>query len=113
MPAMIFTACRPLVALALLLAAVAPPSRAADAPHPRDVLRDDAALLVAPAATPAEGFKSADPRIRGVFLDVKPYNGRATRAFAWVGVPKVEPGKAVPGMVLVHGGGGTAFDKWV
>ena len=27
--------------------------------------------------------------------------------------PKAEPGKTVPGIVLVHGGGGTAFAEWV
>lgn len=25
----------------------------------------------------------------------------------------VKPGEKVPGMVLVHGGGGTAFEDWV
>ena len=28
-------------------------------------------------------------------------------------MPKLEPGKKAPGIVLVHGGGGTAFDAWV
>ena len=42
-----------------------------------------------------------------------PWKGKPTRVFAWIGMPKVEPGKAVPGIVLVHGGGGTAFDNWV
>ena len=37
----------------------------------------------------------------------------ATRVFAYYGLPKVAPGTKVPGMVLVHGGGGTAFDAWV
>jgi dienelactone hydrolase len=32
--------------------------------------------------------------------------------FAWVGLPANRSGK-VPGMVLVHGGGGTAFKEWV
>ena len=28
-------------------------------------------------------------------------------------MPEVKSGEKVPGMVLVHGGGGTAFDEWV
>lgn len=41
------------------------------------------------------------------------FHGKPTRVFAWLGVPKVQPGEKVPAMVLVHGGGGTAFDEWV
>lgn len=42
-----------------------------------------------------------------------PFKGRATRVFAWLGVPEVQTGQKVPAMVLIHGGGGTAFDEWV
>jgi dienelactone hydrolase len=50
--------------------------------------------------------------IRAIFFDGLPYRGRATRVFAWYGAP---PGGAheVPGIVLVHGGGGTAYQEWV
>ena len=54
----------------------------------------------------AEGMKAV------TFTGV-PFRGKPTRVFAWLGVPKVEPGQKVPAMVLVHGGGGTAFDEWV
>ncbi|MFM1943135.1 MAG: hypothetical protein RI897_2117 [Verrucomicrobiota bacterium] len=42
-----------------------------------------------------------------------PFQGRSTRVFAWLGVPEVAAGEKVPAMVLVHGGGGTAFEEWV
>ena len=48
-----------------------------------------------------------------IFFDGLPWKGKPTRVFAWVGVPKREPGKKAPGIVLVHGGGGTAFESWV
>ena len=41
------------------------------------------------------------------------YKGEPVRVFAWLGVPKVHHGQKVPAMVLVHGGGGTAFADWV
>lgn len=41
------------------------------------------------------------------------FQGRSTRVFAWLGVPEVAEGEKVPAMVLVHGGGGTAFEEWV
>ena len=50
---------------------------------------------------------------RPIFFDGLPWKGKPTRVFAWVGVPKLEPNKKAPGIVLVHGGGGTAFDAWV
>lgn len=42
-----------------------------------------------------------------------PYEGRKTKVFAYYGVPKTKKGEQVPGMVLVHGGGGTAYAQWV
>jgi dienelactone hydrolase len=41
------------------------------------------------------------------------FQGNPTRVFAWLGIPPVPEGETVPAMVLVHGGGGTAFDEWV
>ena len=50
---------------------------------------------------------------RAIFFTGPPFRGKATRVFAWLGVPEAKAGEKVPGMVLVHGGGGTAFDEWV
>ncbi|MDC0497352.1 acetylxylan esterase [bacterium] len=49
--------------------------------------------------------------IKAVFYDSVPYQGKRKRVFAYVGIP--ESDEPVPAMVLVHGGGGTAFHKWV
>lgn len=53
------------------------------------------------------------------FLDGTPYKGRPTRIFALYGKPDkpfssavLKPGK-MPAVVLVHGGGGTAYEPWV
>ncbi len=72
-----------------------------------------ATLGKAPAAYPSETIKATEPGIRALFYEGLSYHGKPTRVFAWLGIPKVEPGKKVPGMVLVHGGGGTAFQNWV
>lgn len=50
--------------------------------------------------------------IKPIFYDGVPYEGKPTRVFAWLGMPAKHNGK-VPGVVLVHGGGGTAFRDWV
>jgi dienelactone hydrolase len=66
----------------------------------------------APPTYPAEGF--AEAGVRALFFEGPPYDGRPTRVFAWIGFPPgMKPGEKVPGMVLVHGGGGTAFASWV
>lgn len=49
--------------------------------------------------------------VKAVFYDSIDYQGAATRVFAYIGIPQSEG--PVPAMVLVHGGGGTAFHKWV
>jgi GH18 family chitinase/dienelactone hydrolase len=65
----------------------------------------------APRNNLAPDFQAAG--VIPIFFDGLPWKGKPTRVFAWVGAPKLEPGKKAPGIVLVHGGGGTAFDTWV
>ena len=67
-----------------------------------EILGDDAQLSV------------ADTRIRPVLYEGAPYNGHATKIFAYVGLPDSASAKSpVPAVVLVHGGEGTAFWDWV
>ena len=52
--------------------------------------------------------------VKAVLLDGLPYKGSDTQIFAYWGMPdNIAPGEKVPGVVLVHGGGGTAFADWV
>jgi len=81
-------------------------------------LRDDSpwdlhSLLTAPAVYEASGFVAKG--VQAVFFDTLPHQGKPTRAFAWIGLPEGTEGidANLPGMVLVHGGGGTAFEDWV
>ncbi len=51
---------------------------------------------------------------KAIYFDALGYGGKPTRVFARIGLPAKANSKApVPGVVLVHGGGGTAFSKWV
>jgi dienelactone hydrolase len=77
----------------------------------RRQVRELGGLTAPPAVHPAEGFPDSG-RIRALFFDGLPYRGKATRVFAWYGTPETPRGK-VPGIVLVHGGGGTAYREWV
>lgn len=60
----------------------------------------------ATSVAPAEGLTS-------VFYEGLPWHNKPTRVFAYYGLPETPPGTKVPGMVLVHGGGGTAYAAWV
>lgn len=52
--------------------------------------------------------------IRQIVYRSSDYKGKPREVFAWLGLPeKIEKGQKVPAVVLVHGGGGTAFLKWV
>ena len=51
--------------------------------------------------------------VRAIFYEGLPWQGKPTRVFAYYGLPKVPPGTKVPAMVLVHGGGGSAYIPWV
>lgn len=68
-------------------------------------------LSQAPNTYPAPEFKEAG--VEALFYDGLSWQGKPTRVFAWIGMPEHAPGEKVPAMVLVHGGGGTAFAEWV
>ena len=74
-------------------------------------MRDLGRLATPPAVHPAEGFTDSG-NLRALFFDGLPFRGKATRIFAWYGTPDSRNGKS-PGIVLVHGGGGTAYKEWV
>jgi dienelactone hydrolase len=72
---------------------------------------DDLGLLRrAPVVHVADGWESRDGT-RALFYESLSYRGKPTRVFAWYGAPG-GAGKH-PGVVLVHGGGGSAYREWV
>jgi len=94
--------------LALLSTGFAPAPRAVPAAAPMPW--DTNALFRAPAWSPTAVARA--PGVRAIFYDGVAWSGRATRVFAWLGLPATTPGTKVPAMVLVHGGGGKAFREW-
>jgi dienelactone hydrolase len=71
---------------------------------------------------PAHEVESAELGVDAIHYAGEPYQGHPTRVFAYLGLPQRLNGQAgaaaqdeagVPGIVLVHGGGGTAFREWV
>ncbi|WP_312112814.1 alpha/beta hydrolase family protein [Brevibacillus reuszeri] len=60
---------------------------------------------------PAPEYSS--DHVRAFFYQSLPYQGRETRIFAYYGLPEQLGDQPVPGVVLVHGGAGTAFKQWV
>ncbi|MSU79115.1 MAG: alpha/beta fold hydrolase [Gemmataceae bacterium] len=52
-----------------------------------------------------------DGKLRRLMYESEPYQGKPTRVFAYYAEPEKIDGK-LPAMVLVHGGGGTAFAEW-
>ena len=72
---------------------------------------DMAALTVAPRVF--EAPLSGAEGIRALFYEGLSWKGRGTRVFAYCGIPERASSGRVPGMVLVHGGGGSAFIPWV
>ncbi len=74
------------------------------------------ALSIAPEVFPAEDIKVEG--VKSLYFAGPTYKGSPTRIFAIYGVPTRAAGaddgdQKLPAMVLIHGGGGTAFDRWV
>ena len=71
----------------------------------------DTVLAKPPPAAHASDFRG---KANAVFLDGEDWRGRPTRFFAWYALPDgASATNRCPGVVLVHGGEGTAFDWWV
>ena len=51
-----------------------------------------------------------EPGVRALYFESVAWKGKPTRVFAYYGAPA---GKKLPAIVLIHGGGGTAFAEWV
>jgi dienelactone hydrolase len=68
-------------------------------------------LAITPEMRPASGFEVDG--VQAIFYDGLKWNGKPTKVFAWVGVPERNNDEKLPAMVLIHGGGGTAFHEWV
>lgn len=60
-----------------------------------------------------EDPQRSDGGVKAIFYEGLPWQGNPTRVFAYYALPKIEGGEKAPAMVLVHGGGGSAFIPWV
>ncbi|MEO8127557.1 MAG: acetylxylan esterase [Bryobacteraceae bacterium] len=54
--------------------------------------------------------QTQEPGVRALYFESVAWRAKPTRVFAYYGAPA---GKKLPAMVLIHGGGGTAFAEWV
>ena len=70
-------------------------------------------LFKLPETTPATVRFTLPSGIKAVYMTGPAYQGKPTRVFACYGVPQVPKGTKVPGVILLHGSGGTAFANWV
>ena len=107
------------VSAALAAAEEARPRPIRPAPELPESLPWDLASLSQPPAV--EWLDDTAP-VRSLVFAGEPFRGRATRVFAYVATPAsigaergaaATSGSSWPGVVLVHGGGGTAFAEWV
>lgn len=74
--------------------------------------RDEPSMWTTPKTYP---IKEPNPEgVNSIVIEGEEYKGVRTRFFAWWALPKgASITNRVPGIVLVHGGGGTAFSSWV
>ncbi|WDE99425.1 acetylxylan esterase [Lentisphaera profundi] len=69
-------------------------------------------LFATPKYYPSD--QSTAPGVKSILYEGLNYHGKTTRFYAYYGVPMGHtPAKGWPGVVLVHGGGGTASANWV
>jgi dienelactone hydrolase len=74
--------------------------------------------LVALSRLPNYEWSDRESPVRSLYYEGQHYKGKPTRVFAYYGSPATVngedlKGRRFPAVVLVHGGGGTAFKEWV
>jgi dienelactone hydrolase len=94
----------------LFLALVTPTLHAEPTPVPWDLAQLD--------APPAHRWEKTDGPIHSVFYSGEPFQDQPTEVFAFYASPATlaqtpPPAGGFPAVVLIHGGGGTAFADWV
>ncbi|WP_232187174.1 LamG-like jellyroll fold domain-containing protein [Cohnella silvisoli] len=78
----------------------------------RNPWRSNAKLFQAPAASDIEWVDSVGPDYSLKYKNTE-YLGNMSRVFAYYSVPSNIPaGQKVPAIVLIHGGGGEAYQQW-
>lgn len=79
-----------------------------------DEVRFPNQLWNTPTFERAAQYDRPDQGVEAYFLQSVSYDDAPTYVFAYVGIPATATKEnPVPGVVLVHGGGGTAFCDWV
>lgn len=75
---------------------------------------DANALFKTPQFQNATQYPESDePGVRAILYDGMPQNGKSDKVFAYIGFPEGTPPKGgFPALVLVHGGGGTAYASY-
>ncbi|MHC4354518.1 MAG: alpha/beta hydrolase family protein, partial [Planctomycetota bacterium] len=73
--------------------------------------------LVVLSEPPDYEWSDSDNPVRALYYSGEPYKGKPTRVFAYYASPATLDGTSpadttFPAVVLVHGGGGTAFSQW-
>ena len=68
----------------------------------------------APSVYECDDPSLQSPGVKAIFYENVDYHGEKTRVFAYMGIPSnASENNQVPGVVLLHGGGGTAYSEWV
>jgi hypothetical protein len=86
---------------------VASPACADDFEAKREEVLALGKLTARPVIMAAEGYER-EGGLQAIYFDALDYEGKPTKVFAWLGIPQERKGE-VPGIVLLHGGGGSAF----
>ena len=94
------------------------PSRQTPLIRAADSLPESTPWDLAALSQPPEFEWGQEQEIRSLYFQGEPYRGQPTRVFAYYATPGSLSGDAsmdseLPAVVLVHGGGGKAFSKWV
>ena len=63
-------------------------------------------------AAPSSEIGAAAGLTKPVWYDGEPWQGKKTRIFAWLGEPAGSGNGKLPAVLLLHGGGGKAFQDW-
>lgn len=72
----------------------------------------DTSSGVSESSTTVEALSAGDHKT--IFFDSIDYQGNPTKVYAWIDIPAgVSAVNQAPAIVLVHGGGGRAFEDWV